>query len=237
MLLFGRNALLPGRPTAAVGSREGRATTTGRHYMLRRIGRYLRQHHLALLALFIVLGGGSAYAAATLVPRNSVGSKQVINGSLQTLDLSKKARTALKGNRGLRGPQGAQGARGVTGPQGIQGARGPTGSRGPAGSAVAYAYVNAAGVLDPARSSNIVAANVTKSLTGFYCFNGLGFTPHNIQVTPDSLSSGGTMGVMDAHGSLSDLPGCPGVEQANVVMWDNEASPAFHDWAFYVEFN
>jgi hypothetical protein len=91
--------------------------------------------------------------------------------------------------------------------------------------------------LDPARSKNIAAANVTRSSTGFYCFNGLGFTPHNIQVTPDSLSSGGTTGVMDAHASLTDLPGCPGVEQANVVMWDNEAAPTFHDWAFYIEFN
>jgi hypothetical protein len=93
--------------------------------MIKRVGSYLRRHHLALLALFIVLGGGSAYAAATLVPRNSVGSPQVINGSLQTKDLSKKARAALKGNRG---PRGFQGPRGATGAQGAQGVKGDPGT-------------------------------------------------------------------------------------------------------------
>jgi hypothetical protein len=40
----------------------------------------MRRHHLALVALFIALGGGTAYAATTLAPKNSVGSSQVING-------------------------------------------------------------------------------------------------------------------------------------------------------------
>jgi hypothetical protein len=104
--------------------------------MIKRVGRYLRQHHLALLALFMVLGGSTAYAAATLVPKNSVGSPQVINGSLQTLDLSKKARKALKGNRGPRGftgAQGAQGPKGTTGAQGNQGIQGIQGIQGPPG--------------------------------------------------------------------------------------------------------
>jgi hypothetical protein len=98
--------------------------------MIKRLATYLWQHHLALLALFVVLGGTS-YAAVNALPKNSVGSKQVINGSLQTLDLSKKAKKALKGNRGPRGFTGAQGARGVTGAQGVAGARGATGPAGP----------------------------------------------------------------------------------------------------------
>jgi hypothetical protein len=40
------------------------------------------------------------------VPANSVGTRQVINASLQTADLSKTARTALKGNRGANGSPG-----------------------------------------------------------------------------------------------------------------------------------
>jgi Collagen triple helix repeat (20 copies) len=152
--------------------------------MLRRIGRYLRQHHLALLALFIVLGGGSAYAAATLVPRNSVGSPQVINGSLQTKDLSRKARAALKGNRGPRGFAGAQGARGATGAQGAQGAKGATGAQGPAGTALAYAWVAADGTLDAARSKNVVS--VTHPVTGFYCFD-LGVTAVNAMAVPQHI--------------------------------------------------
>jgi hypothetical protein len=96
--------------------------------MIKRAGRYLRQHHLALLALFIVVGGGSAYAAATLVPNNSVGSAQVINGSLQKKDLSKTAVAALKGNRG---PAGRAGPAGPAGPQGPKGDKGDTGATGP----------------------------------------------------------------------------------------------------------
>ena len=96
--------------------------------MVTRVVRYLGQHHLALLALVIVFGGGSAYAAVTLVPNNSVGSAQVINGSLQKKDLSKKAVAALKGNRGRTGPVGRTGP---TGPAGPQGAKGDTGATGP----------------------------------------------------------------------------------------------------------
>jgi len=95
--------------------------------MLRKTASYINRHHLALLALFVALGGTSFAASNALLPRNSVGAKQVINGSLQTNDLSNKARNALRGNRGLRGPagaQGAQGSTGATGPQGLQGAPG-----------------------------------------------------------------------------------------------------------------
>jgi hypothetical protein len=79
-----------------------------------------------LLALFFALGG-SAYAAGTaLLPKNSVGSRQVINGSLQTADLSKRAQRALKGRRGLRGAQGAPGVPGAKGDKGDAGPPGPT---------------------------------------------------------------------------------------------------------------
>ena len=95
--------------------------------MLRKTASYINRHHLALFALFFALGGTSFAAGKALLPGNSVGTKQVINGSLQTNDLSKTARTALKGSRGLRGPAGAQGA---TGAQGAMGATGATGAQG-----------------------------------------------------------------------------------------------------------
>ena len=70
---------------------------------------------ISLVALFIALGGTS-YAAISLVPNNSVGSPQVINGSLQKVDLSSAAVRALRGRRGLRGAAGAVGATGPPGP-------------------------------------------------------------------------------------------------------------------------
>jgi len=99
--------------------------------MLRGIAAYVRRHHIALLALFFALGGTAVAASSSLLPRNSVGSAQVINGSLAKGDLSKKAVKALKGNKGARGipgaagPQGPQGALGPQGPQGVQGPAGP----------------------------------------------------------------------------------------------------------------
>jgi Collagen triple helix repeat (20 copies) len=104
--------------------------------MLRRTASYMKRHHLALLALFLALGGTSFAASNALLPRNSVGTTQVINGSLQTSDLSKGALKALKGNTGPRGPAGAQGAQGAqgspgaTGAQGVQGPPGATGAQG-----------------------------------------------------------------------------------------------------------
>ncbi len=86
---------------------------------------------VALVALFVALGG-TGYAAFA-VPRNSVGSAQVINGSLQKSDLSKRTVAALKGNRGPRGLRGPSGGQGPTGAQGSAGAQGTTGATGPAG--------------------------------------------------------------------------------------------------------
>jgi hypothetical protein len=51
--------------------------------------RYLRRHHIALLALFVALGGTSYAAASKLLPPNSVGTKQVIDNSLLARDFRK----------------------------------------------------------------------------------------------------------------------------------------------------
>jgi hypothetical protein len=110
--------------------------------MTRKIGTYIRRHHVALLALFFALAGTSYAASSALLPKNSVGSAQVRNGSLQTVDFSKKAKAGLRGApgpqgiqgvQGQRGPTGARGAQGVQGTQGIQGIQGQTGPTGPRG--------------------------------------------------------------------------------------------------------
>jgi hypothetical protein len=109
----------------------------------RSILRYVRRHHVALLALFVALGGTSVAATNALVPRNSVASPQIVNGSLLKVDFANKTIKALKGNRGPRGLDGAEGATGakgpsgpastLPGPQGPPGARGATGQQGPPG--------------------------------------------------------------------------------------------------------
>ena len=51
----------------------------------KRIGAYLRQQHLALVALFLVLAGGTAVAMSA--PQNSVKSKSVKDNALRSQDL------------------------------------------------------------------------------------------------------------------------------------------------------
>lgn len=68
---------------------------------------------ISTLCLFLVLGGG-AYAA-TQLPKNSVGTKQLKNGSITLSKLSAAARAALKGAVGPQGPAGAPGAPGAPG--------------------------------------------------------------------------------------------------------------------------
>jgi hypothetical protein len=67
---------------------------------------------VAILALLVSLAGG-AIAASTLLPANSVGTRQIINHSIKKVDLG----TPLP--RGRRGPAGAMGLQGPTGPAGI----------------------------------------------------------------------------------------------------------------------
>ena len=70
---------------------------------------YLKRNHLGLIALFFALGGTSFAAVNSLAPANSVGTRQVVNGSLRTIDISAKTRKALKGNTGPRARPGIRG--------------------------------------------------------------------------------------------------------------------------------
>jgi len=109
--------------------------------MTSRLLRYLGRHHVALLALFVALGGTS-YAVASL-PTNSVGTKQlrknavkstkVKDGSLRLEDFSKTTARKLKGRKGDQGLMGATGPQGQRGEAGPQGGTGPEGQRGETG--------------------------------------------------------------------------------------------------------
>jgi hypothetical protein len=99
------------------------------------LGSHLRRHAVAYLALFVALGGTSY--AATALPKNSVGTKQirnnavtgakVKNNSLSQNDLSPAARAALKG---ATGPAGATGTKGEKGDKGDPGSAGSPGLSG-----------------------------------------------------------------------------------------------------------
>jgi hypothetical protein len=55
---------------------------------------------VSVIALFVALSGTSYSAVTKLLPKNSVGPAQVVNGSLQKADLARTTIKALKGNEG-----------------------------------------------------------------------------------------------------------------------------------------
>ena len=94
---------------------------------------------VAYLALFIALGG-TAYAATKIgskeIKDNSIQSRDIKNRAIALTDISTKARSSLKGQRGAPGAAGAPGA---------PGGQGPAGPAGPSGVPADAAVVSATG--------------------------------------------------------------------------------------------
>jgi hypothetical protein len=166
------------------------------------------RHHVtyanvvATLALFIALGGG-AYAAIKL-PKNSVTTIQVRNGSLLAKDFKKGQLKA-----GPAGPKGDRGLGGPAGPFGPPGDPGVKGDPGKDGSAKAYAYISGQGTVGPT-AHGITTANVTAHLDNQhseYCISGLPFTPTVAIVQPDVLS-GGQIPVASVNTPADGTGGC-----------------------------
>ncbi|MDX6600288.1 MAG: hypothetical protein QOE87_4175 [Gaiellales bacterium] len=82
---------------------------------------------VSCLALFVALGGAS-YAAVEL-PRNSVGAKQIVPGSISNGKIKKGSllRTAFQPGQILTGPRGVAGLQGPAGAKGDPGVQGPPG--------------------------------------------------------------------------------------------------------------
>jgi len=90
------------------------------------------------VALLVALGGTAFATVAATLPRNSVGSPQVINQSLKRVDVA-----PLQAPRGLRGLKGLAGPAGPAGPGGGAGAAGAAGAAGPIGPTDDYSrFVN-----------------------------------------------------------------------------------------------
>jgi Collagen triple helix repeat (20 copies) len=141
----------------------------------------------AVLAAVAALAGSAAQTQA--LPRNSVGTLQVRDGSLLAKDFARgqlprglqgtagpQGERGDAGERGSAGPSGPAGPKGDAGPQGPPGPQGPEGPAGPKGDAAvtAYAFVvppevsmHADPVLVGQRTRNFV--DVTNPALGLYC--------------------------------------------------------------------
>jgi hypothetical protein len=87
--------------------------------------RFTSAHAIAIAALFFALGGG-AYAAVQSLPPNSVGTKQLKDGSVTPPKLSKATIKKLKKIAKLFSPKPVSGAVGPVGPPGAKGDTGPS---------------------------------------------------------------------------------------------------------------
>ena len=101
--------------------------------MTRRLLLLVRQQPIALVALFVALGGTS-YAAAGAV-RSTATYACLRNGKLRVVAAPSKctARETAISFKGERGPSGENGAAGAAGRDGLAGAAGKDGVAGPAG--------------------------------------------------------------------------------------------------------
>ena len=97
-------------------------------------GRLTYSNVISTIALFLVLAGGTAFAAKeALLPKNSVGTKQLKPGAVTPAKLDPASMAALTGPAGPKGSTGDTGPMGERGPQGPEGPEGPEGLPGTTG--------------------------------------------------------------------------------------------------------
>src|SRR2546421_12929247 len=98
--------------------------------------RYIRRHLIALLALFVALGGTSV-ATTTLI-----NGKQIKPHTIPQNRLTNSAVNALRGSKGAKGVPGAPGATGARGATGAGGVKGGKGDVGPTLGVIKGTYEN-----------------------------------------------------------------------------------------------
>jgi hypothetical protein len=155
---------------------------------------------LLLVLVSVVLGATVfreqvAQATGTLLPANSVGTKQVVNHSLLKVDF--KAGQLPRGPRGLQGVQGVQGP---AGPQGVQGVQGPAGAQGVPGPPGLSGYVSGPG-------STVSVAAGAQGTANSWCPAGtqpLGAGYFSLTVGDSALRT------VSAAFAINDVTGAPG---------------------------
>jgi hypothetical protein len=86
---------------------------------LKQIRRHLTYANvMSSIAVFLVLGGATAFAASEL-GKESVGTSQLKKEAVTLAKIKKATKKALKGQAGPQGPQGKQGDRGLQGVPGL----------------------------------------------------------------------------------------------------------------------
>jgi hypothetical protein len=147
---------------------------------------------VACIALFVALGGVGY--AATQLPKNSVGTRQLKNGAVTAAKIDAATRKALgastgpgSGAVGPAGPKGDTGAAGQTGPQGAPGEPGTPG----ASPALGYIHLAKPYELQVTAQKGVAGVHLGESTggapaEGIICLD-LEFTPTIGLVSPEGI--------------------------------------------------
>ncbi len=185
---------------------------------------------MSSIAVFLVLGGGAAYAAT------KIGSKEIKGNAITTGKIKKEAVTKAKIKKAsIDASKLANGAvtnekladNSVTNSKIADGA--VTGNKIAAATIArsniaeakfiprAFALVNFNGTVQPAFTAGI--PNATTPVTGTYCFD-LPFTPIHAQATGEADGEGNDLASVTLAGTNSGLSNCPAGTDVEVEMWD-----------------
>lgn len=190
---------------------------------------------MSSLAVFLILGGATAFAATKIganelkansiitgkIKKEAVTTAKIKNGAISTSKLANDAVTGEKANEATFGQ--------VPSAANATNAGNATTAEGP----VAFAHVAANGTVLDARGMSRVAG----SDGNYYCFTGISFAPRGIQATADYWNGSPQFNTMVQAGLASSGglggTGCPAGTQAFVhgTRADNDAPSVA---AFYV---
>ncbi len=197
---------------------------------------------MSSIAVFLVLGGATAFAA-TKIGSNEIKSNAITTGKIKkeavsrakikkaAIDASKLAdgavTTSKLANDAVTGEKANESTFGIV----------PTANHANTATTAApraYARVlNANGGVgvDESRSKGITDASVTEIGGSVYCFE-LGFTPSGVQATVDWISGGAST---FAHATVQPYVSCPAGNDASVRTTDKEGA-GINTINFYVSF-
>ena len=201
---------------------------------------------MSSLAVFLLLGGASAYAAkqqtkkvgATQIKASAVTTAKIKNGAVDASKLKDAAVTAAKlGAAAVGAGNLADGSVGtaklagdaVTGDKVNEATLSEVPSANSANPS-AFARVNVNGIVDSALSKGLNSPNVSHPQKGVYCVSVPAFVPRGGQVTVNGTGSPTTAQLATGGGDK-----CPPAS-AQVSTWSMDAVPPGPiDAAFYIE--
>lgn len=204
--------------------------------MKRLRGKLTYANVISTLCLFLLLGGGAAFAA-TQLPKNSVGARQIKRGAITPAKISNATKQVLDGAQGPRGAQGSpgpKGARGATGATGATGKTGPQGLKGEPGAPATALWAVVEGNSKPtptfvAKSPAAVSVTRLGELPGVYTVT----FDRNVSACAYSVTAADTIDMVSADTTAftESNPNGVGVQ---VNEWTDTGEPPLRDTKFSI---